>query len=108
MVAGRTVLRTAEFDRWLARRPRETLSIVEYAIDRIADGRFGDIKPLGDGLLEARIFSRGGVRLYFARVGDAVLLILLGGVKDSQSRDIARARRILKDYARGELDGRTA
>jgi len=70
---------------------------VEDRLDRIRDhDHFGDSKPLGDGLFELR--WKSGLRAYFGYVTDKdgnAVLMLLGGDKDGQSRDIGKARRIL-------------
>ncbi len=61
-------------------------------IERIEDGNFGDAKPVGGGVSELRISYGPGYRVYFARRGQAVVILLCGGDKGSQSRDIARAQ----------------
>ena len=101
----RTILRTKEFNHWLSRESSEATRRVERAIERLGDGRFGDIKDLGAGLREARIFAQGGLRIYFAAVGSALILLVLGGRKDSQSRDIAKARAILEQLRWNERLG---
>ena len=69
---------------------------------RLSDGQFGDVKPVGDGVHELRMFFGPGYRVYFMQKGDLVILLLAGGDKDSQSRDIERA----KELARNAYDGR--
>lgn len=68
---------------------------------RLGDGQFGDVKPVGDGVHELRMFFGPGYRAYFMQRGDTVILLLAGGDKDSQAGDIARA----KDLARKVRDG---
>lgn len=64
-------------------------------LDRIGNGSFGDFKPLGNGLSELRFFFGGGLRIYYTIRGGRVVLLLAGGDKASQSRDIERAKQIL-------------
>ena len=68
---------------------------------RMADGNLGDVKAVGDGVHELRMFFGPGYRVYFMYRGDVLILLLSGGDKDSQERDIAAA----KDLARQILDG---
>ena len=58
-----------------------------------ADGNFGDAKPIGEGVHELRVHYGPGYRIYFARQGRAVLVLLCAGDKRTQPRDIERAKR---------------
>jgi len=88
-----TIVRTDVFDRWLS-----TLKDVRAKariITRIRSaerGNFGDCRPVGAGVLEMRIHSGPGYRVYFTQVGDEVYVLLCGGTKRGQDRDITRAR----------------
>lgn len=68
---------------------------------RVADGNLGDVKAIGDGVYELRMFFGPGYRVYFMFQGDALILLLAGGDKSSQERDIASA----KEVARQIIDG---
>lgn len=68
---------------------------------RLADGHLGDAKPIGDGVSELRMVFGPGYRACFMRKGAVVLLLLAGGDKDSQARDIERA----KELARSDCGG---
>lgn len=61
---------------------------------RIAGGLLGDIKPVGDGVSELRVHTGPGYRLYFTRVGGTIVLLLCGGDKSSQQRDISKAKEL--------------
>lgn len=63
-------------------------------IDRAAAGNLGDVKPVGDGVSEMRMDVGPGYRLYFTRRGEALILLLCGGDKSSQSRDIVLAKKL--------------
>ena len=66
-------------------------------LTRVEYGLIGDVKGLGAGLSEIRVDHGPGYRLYFCRRGEAILLLLCGGDKGSQARDIARAREMMKE-----------
>ena len=95
------ILRTAEFDKWLDNlKDRLAKSSVQVRIDRLAKGNAGDVKLVGEGVSEMRIHVGAGYRVYFTRVGATIVLLLCGGDKRSQNRDIERAlamARILKE-----------
>lgn len=68
---------------------------------------FGDKKSLGQGVYELRFIMRSGLRIYFAKDGDEIVLLLLGGNKSSQNRDIEKAKEYWKDYKeRGKNNGK--
>ena len=71
----------------------QTFSRFADRIDRLELGNFGDHKPVGEGVWELRLNFGPGYRVYYVRVGSAVLLLLGGGTKASQKRDIRRAIR---------------
>lgn len=91
------IKQTARFRKWLVglkdrrARMRVTSEIAALAIT----GRFPDVKYVGDGVYEARFFIGPGYRIYYGLLGEAVLLLLVGGDKGSQRRDIARAQKAL-------------
>lgn len=60
-------------------------------------GNFGDCKPVGEGVSEMRIHVRPGYRVYFVRSGTTVYVLLAGGDKSTQKRDIGRALRMARD-----------
>ena len=94
--SGREVIRE-----WLDElRDARAVTRIAMRIDRLADGNFGDCKPLRDGVWEMRIDYGPGYRLYYAMVGRSCVLLLCGGDKRKQSRDIDRAIEYLMDYKR--------
>ena len=84
--------KTEEFERWLKnlRDDRATLRVLSR-LDSASHGNFGDCAPVGEGVSEMRIHYGPGYRLYYKRIGDVVYLLLLGGDKSSQKRDIKSA-----------------
>jgi putative addiction module killer protein len=92
-----TFLRTLEFDTWLKalRDPIGKARIV--ARIRSAEcGNFGDCEPVGEGVSEMRIHCGPGYRVYYSRKGKIVYLLLCGGDKATQKRDIKQAKLLLK------------
>ena len=65
-------------------------------IEQAAAGNFGDCESVGDGVSEMRIHYGPGYRAYFTRRGDVVYLLLLGGDKSTQKRDIQRAKKMAR------------
>jgi putative addiction module killer protein len=76
----------------------DTRRIIDRRIDRAAFGLMGDCKPVGEGVHELRIDYGPGYRVYFATVGNKVLLLLAGSDKSSQDESIKTARRYWKDF----------
>lgn len=66
-------------------------------IERLRDGNFGDWKSLGDGVGELRVDSGPGYRVYFTRVGSEIVVLLAGGDKSSQARDIRKAKELAEN-----------
>lgn len=79
---------------------------IEVRLNRLVLGSFGDCEPVGGGVLELRVSWGPGYRAYFARVGQEVVLLLCGGDKTSQQRDINRAKSYFEDYKARSAKGR--
>lgn len=81
-----------EFDAWLlGLKDRLGKAQIALRLDRAIKGNFGDCEPVGEGVSEMRIHYGPGYRIYFARRGAVLYLLLIGGDKGSQKRDIKRA-----------------
>jgi len=92
------VLQTDEFEAWLeGLRDRQARSLIANRIVRVQSGLLGDAKPVGDGVSEMRVHHGPGYRLYFVRRGQVVIILLCGGDKGSQARDIERAKEMAKE-----------
>lgn len=91
-----TILRTEAFNKWLLKLkdPRGKARIIER-IRSAERGNFGDSEPVGHGVSEMRIHFGPGYRVYFTRVGNVVYLLLCGGTKRTQQRDIAKAQKMV-------------
>ena len=92
------VRQTAEFSEWLDRlRDRQARARIIVRIERMEDGNFGDVEPVGDGVSEMRIFYGPGYRVYFVQQEQAVVVLLCGGDKSSQKRDVRKAKKLAKE-----------
>ena len=88
---------TDEYQRWFeGLRDRAARFRIGARIRRVALGNLGDIKPVGDGVSELRIPCGPGYRVYLARRGDTVIILLAGGDKSSQRRDVAQAKKLAR------------
>jgi putative addiction module killer protein len=86
---------------WLTRLlDREARARIEARLATVAAGSFGDAKPIGNGVMELRIDWGPGYRVYIARDGLVVVLLLCGGDKRTQAKDIKRAKDYFHDYKR--------
>jgi putative addiction module killer protein len=94
-----SISKTEEFSAWIkALRDRRAVARIGIRIDRLRQGHGGDIKPVGDGIREMRIDHGPGYRVYFAQRGDVAVLLLCGGDKGSQDRDIRKAKTLAKEW----------
>jgi len=91
---------TNPFRDWLKSLDVGVQARIQARVLRFENGNLGDHKPVGDGVWEARLDFGPGYRLYFGKAGISVLLLLAGGDKGSQSKDIASAQRYWKDYGK--------
>ena len=92
------------FDRWLRRQNPQVRARVQTRIDRIELGNFGDHRSVGAGVFELRLSFGPGYRIYYGRDGADLVILLGGGEKSRQSRDIARARANWSEYRREKRD----
>lgn len=87
------------FTQWLQDlRDQQARVRIRIRLDRLALGNFGDCEPVGGGVIELRIDWGPGYRVYCARLGQVVILLLCGGDKRTQKKDIERAKDYFEDY----------
>jgi putative addiction module killer protein len=84
------------YDDWIDSLDKKTAARIEVKVRRFKSGNFGDHKMVGEGVFESRIFFGPGYRIYFSKVGNKVILLLSGGDKSSQAKDIRKAQECLK------------
>ena len=94
------ILQTDEFVKWMKRlRDADARARINVRIRRISlTGNFVDTKPVGDGVYELRIDYGPGYRVYYSQRGSEVVLLLIGGDKSSQQKDIDRAKKLNAEY----------
>ncbi|MCK9462004.1 MAG: type II toxin-antitoxin system RelE/ParE family toxin [Proteobacteria bacterium] len=86
------VRRTERFARWLdGLRDIRARARILVRIERLASGNPGDVSPIGEGVSEMRIHCGPGYRVYFKQCGDVLVVLLAGGDKRSQFRDVRQA-----------------
>lgn len=93
------LLRTDVFDLWLrSLRDLKGRARIDMRIRRLADGNSGDVRPVGKGVSELRIDAGPGYRVYYAAYGDDLILLLAGGDKSTQAKDINTALALWEDW----------
>jgi putative addiction module killer protein len=91
------VLQTEQYARWFSKlKDRTAKARIDIRIRRVSLGNFGDVESVGEGVSELRIPYGPGYRVYFTQGDESLIVLLIGGDKSSQRKDVARA----KDIAR--------
>lgn len=90
--------KTVEFDKWLRKlKDLRAKAKILFRIQKLeSDGHFGDCKPVGDGVRELKIDYAKGYRVYFNEKDGKIIILLIGGDKSTQQKDIEKAKEILK------------
>lgn len=92
------VRRTEQFIEWLdGLRDARAVAKIAARLNRMSEGNFGDCAPVGEGVSELRIHYGPGYRVYFVRRGSIVVVVLGGGDKSTQARDIELAKSLEKE-----------
>ncbi len=95
---------TETFRRWRTRlRDRRVRALIASRLDRLAFGNAGDVRPVGQGISELRIDHGPGYRVYFQKRGNTIVILLCGGDKSTQAKDIKTAKRLAEEWS--EEDG---
>jgi putative addiction module killer protein len=93
------IYKTDVFRKWLGGlKDRRAVARISIRISRLEAGNAGDVKPVGEGVSELRIDYGPGYRVYFVRRGPLLILLLCGGDKRGQDKDIAEAKRLAGDW----------
>ena len=88
------------YAKWFNRLNAPAAAKVATALVRMEQGNFSTAKGIGDGVLECRIDFGPGYRIYFGRDGNALVILLGGGTKKRQQKDIENAKNLWKEYKR--------
>jgi putative addiction module killer protein len=90
---------TETFRKWrLGQKDERTRAVIASRLDRLAFGNAGDARPVGEGVSELRIDYGPGYRIYFQKRGNSFVILLCGGDKSTQSKDIQTAKRLAKQW----------
>ena len=93
------LIRSATFDGWLSGlRDRKAVARIAARLDRLAARNPGDVAPVGEGISELRIDYGPGYRVYYMRRGQVLVILLCGGDKSSQGRDIKQAKLLATEW----------
>ena len=93
-----TLRSTTQYNKWFAglKDPRVKVKILAR-LNRIENGNFGDFKQISTNLFELRLFFAGGLRIYYTIQDDKLVLLLAGGDKSTQAKDIAKAHDLMDE-----------
>ena len=93
----KSIYTTEVFDAWFeALRDKQAARRIQARIDRLEEGNFGDCQPVGEGVSEMRIHYGPGYRVYLAQRGTEIVILLAGGDKATQNKDIKTALGLAK------------
>jgi putative addiction module killer protein len=95
------------FREWLVTLDVAVRARAQARVLRFEVGNLGDHKSVGAGVWEARLAFGPGYRIYFGKDGNSIIVLLLGGAKASQERDIRRAQEFWHDYVEAKRHGKT-
>ncbi|CDZ26310.1 Putative addiction module killer protein [Neorhizobium galegae bv. officinalis] len=91
---------TETFLKWRTRlKDERARALIASRLDRLAFGHAGDAAPVGDGVSELRIHHGPGYRIYFQQRGNVLIVLLCGGDKSSQAKDIRAAKRLAMEWS---------
>jgi putative addiction module killer protein len=91
---------TGTFEKWLLRlRDKRARGIIVSRLDRLAYGHAGDAEPIGHGISELRIHAGPGYRVYYQQRGSTIIVLLCGGDKSTQARDIKAAKILAAEWS---------
>ena len=93
------IKQTPKFSRWLTKlKDLQAKIAIARRVERMRKGNFGDYKSIGDHVAELRITAGPGYRVYYTIKRDTIIILLVGGDKSSQHKDIQTAKRLAKEY----------
>ena len=94
----RAIRRTESFIRWFDDlRDERACARIRARVRRLSLGNPGDVKPVGEGVSEMRVDCGPGYRIYYVQRGEEIILLLAGGTKKTQQKDVALAIRLSKE-----------
>ena len=91
---------TETFRKWRLRlKDHRVRAIIASRLDRLSLGNTGDAEPIGEGVSELRIHYGPGYRIYFQKRGSAIVVLLCGGDKSTQAKDIRTAKLLAREWS---------
>ncbi len=94
------IKQTEAFRKWRTRlKDERARALIASRLDRLAFGHAGDAEPVGQGISELRIHHGPGYRVYFQKRGDTIIVLLCGGDKSTQVKDIETAKRLADEWS---------
>lgn len=91
---------TETFRKWWTKlKDQRARGVILARLDRLAYGHAGDVEPVGEGISELRIHYGPGYRVYFQKRGSEIILLLCGGDKSTQGKDIKTAKRLAAEWS---------
>ena len=91
---------TQTFQKWRARlKDERARALIASRLDRLAYGHAGDVEPVGNGVSELRIHHGPGYRIYIQKRGNTIIVLLCGGDKSTQEKDIKAAKRLADEWS---------
>ncbi|MEO6986947.1 MAG: type II toxin-antitoxin system RelE/ParE family toxin [Paralcaligenes sp.] len=92
---------TKTYEKWETQlRDKRARTIIAARLMRLAEGLPGDVEPVGEGVSELRIHYGPGYRVYFQRRGNLLVVLLCGGDKSTQARDVAAAKKLANQWSK--------
>ena len=92
---------TETFRKWRMRmKDPRALALIASRLDRLAFGHAGDVEPVGQGVSELRVNHGPGYRIYFQKRGNTIIVLLCGGDKSTQAKDIKLAKRLSDEWSK--------
>ncbi len=93
------IRQTETFARWRSKlKDERTRAAIALRLARLEFGHVGDVSPVGEGISELRIHYGPGYRIYFHRRGKTIVVLLCGGDKSTQAKDIKKAKLLAKEW----------
>ncbi|WP_330926897.1 type II toxin-antitoxin system RelE/ParE family toxin [Candidatus Sororendozoicomonas aggregata] len=98
-----TIKETETYRKWERKlKDSRAKAMIAARVFRLANGLPGDVSPVGQGVSELRIHYGPGYRVYFRQQGDEIILLLCGGNKSTQSKDIEVAKQLAKEWRKND------
>ena len=91
---------TETFQKWRTHlKDQRARAMIAARLDRLSQGHAGDVAPVGEGISELRIHYGPGYRVYFQKRGNTIIVLLCGGDKSTQAKDIKAAKRLAETWS---------